>query len=266
MYYTPAETEADCSDVLYVHPFAGEMFASRNLISALARELSSAGVGVLTVDLYGCGDSSGDFGDARWDIWREDLAAAARWLQTQGRDRLCLWGLRLGALLAMDFAAHSQGHYEKIVLWQPVISGSAMLTQFFRTNLDEADSKMFAGELMDPAARKALHESKSIEVAGYEISWELVRAIDNLEIASKGQAVSAPIHWTEIGERTETPFSADSLQVIAAWKRNGVSVTTHKSVGLPFWFFPHCTDAARLLGDVKATFCQEHGQEHGAKR
>src|SRR5579862_8212418 len=70
MYYAPAETDIDYGDVLYVHPFAGEMFASRNVIAALARELASVGVGVLTVDLYGCGDSWGDFSDARWEIWR----------------------------------------------------------------------------------------------------------------------------------------------------------------------------------------------------
>jgi exosortase A-associated hydrolase 2 len=259
MYYAPAETNTNSVDVLYVHPFASEMFASRNLIAALARELSSAGVGVLTVDLYGCGDSSGDFGDARWEIWRDDLSAAARWLETQGRDRLCLWGLRIGALLAMDFAVQSQSDYEKIVLWQPVLSGSAMLTQFFRTNLDEADRSMFSGQLIDPAARRAVQENQPIDIAGYEMSWELVRAIDSLEIAPQGKAVSAPIHWTEIGERAEAPLSADSLRVIAEWKRNGVSVTTHKSVGLPFWFFPHCTDAGRLVSDVKATFCDDYG-------
>ncbi|HEX3544845.1 MAG TPA: alpha/beta hydrolase, partial [Candidatus Acidoferrum sp.] len=116
MYYPPKETDADPGDVLYVPPFAGEMFASRNLIAAVARNLASAGMGVLTVDLFGCGDSDGDFSDARWEIWRDDLAAAVAWLQEQGRDRLILWGLRLGALLAMDFAARSRQACEKIAL------------------------------------------------------------------------------------------------------------------------------------------------------
>jgi len=254
MYYPPMETDLDSGDVLYVHPFAGEMFASRNVIAALARTLAGTGLGVLTVDLYGCGDSSGDFSDARWEIWRDDLAAAVGWLRAQGRDRLSLWGLRLGALLAMDFAVQSRETYERIVLWQPVLTGRNMLTQFFRMNLDEADRGLSAGQLPDPEARKSLPDGQNIQVAGYELSWELIRSIDKLEIAPLGKAVSGPIHWMEFGKKAETPFPADTMRVIEEWKKHGVRVTTHKSVGSPFWLFPHSTDPGGLIGDVNAMF------------
>jgi exosortase A-associated hydrolase 2 len=254
MYYSPAQTKIDAGDVLYVHPFAGEMFASRNIIAALARSLAGAGLGVLTVDLYGCGDSAGDFSDARWEIWRDDLAAAVSWLQSQGRDRLSLWGLRLGALLAMDFALRSREHYESIVLWQPVVSGRNMLTQFFHMNLDEADSVSFSLQLTDPQARTSLPAGENVEIAGYPISGELVRAIDKLEIAPLGQPFSGPIHWAEFGERVENPFQADSLRVIREWKKRGAEVTAHRSPASPFWLFPHCTDPRRLIEDVHTMF------------
>jgi exosortase A-associated hydrolase 2 len=257
MYYPPEETAVDLGDVLYVHPFAGEMFASRNLIAALARDLAGSGLGVLMVDLYGCGDSSGDFSDARWEIWRDDLAAAVQWLQAQGRDRLSLWGLRLGALLAMDFAVRSRADYERIVLWQPVVTGRNMLTQFFRMNLDEADRGLLTGQLTDPEARKSLHQN--IEVAGYEVPSELIRAIDKLEIAPLGKNLSGPIHWMEFGERLENPFHPDSLRVLEEWKQEGIRVTTHKGVGLPFWLFPLSTDPGRLRGHLKAFFRDEDG-------
>jgi exosortase A-associated hydrolase 2 len=260
MYYPPAESDIDGGDVLYVHPFAGEMFASRNLIAALARQLAGAGLGVLTVDLYGCGDSSGDFSDARWEIWRGDLAAAAGWLREQGRDRLSLWGLRLGALLAMDFAARSRQTYERIVLWQPVVTGRDLLSQFFRMNADEADGKLFAGQLADPGARMRLPEVHHVEIAGYELSWELIRAIDKLEIAPLGKTVSEPVHWAEVGERADNPFHPDSLRVIEEWKQHGVRVITHKSVAPPFWLFPHSIDPSRLARDVKTMF-DEQGTE-----
>lgn len=266
MYYPPAETDIDSGDVLYVHPFAGEMFASRNLIAALARDLAGAGLGILTVDLYGCGDSSGDFSDARWEIWRDDLAAAVGWLQAQGRDRLSLWGLRLGALLAMDFAARSRETFERIVLWQPVLTGRNMLTKFFRMNLDEANSPFFTGQLTDSEARKSIPDGQNVEIAGYELSWELIRAIDQLEIAPLGNTVSGSIHWAEIGERAENPFHEDSLRVIDQWKQHGVRVTTHKSAGLPFWLFPHSTDPQRLVGDVRAMFKATFRDEHGNGR
>ncbi len=262
MYYPPAETGLDSGSVLYVHPFAGEMFASRNIISALARQLAGAGLGVLTVDLYGCGDSSGDFSDARWEIWRDDLAASVRWLQAQGQDRISLWGLRLGALLAMDFAVRSQETYERIVLWQPVLTGRSMLTQFFRMNLDEADRGLPAGQLTDTDLRKSLPAAENVEVAGYELSWELIRAIDRMEITPLAKSVSGPIHWTEFAERAETPFHADSLRVLEEWKRNGIRVTTQRGVGMPFWFFPHSTDPMTLAMDLKAIFCGEQVNEN----
>ncbi len=266
MYYPPMETDMDSGDVLYVHPFAGEMFASRNVIAALARTVAGTGLGVLTVDLYGCGDSSGDFSDARWEIWRDDLAAAVGWLQAQGRDRLSLWGLRLGALLAMDFAVRSRETYERIVLWEPVLTGRNMLTQFFRLNLDEADRGLSAGQLTDPEARKSLPDGQNIQVAGYELSWELIRSIDKLEIAPLGKAVAGPIHWMEFGKKAETPFPADALRVIEEWKQRGVRVATHKSVGPPFWLFSHSTDPGGLMADVKAMFRVAFRDEHGNGR
>ena len=261
MYYPPAETAVDGGDILYVHPFAAEMFASRNVIAAVARDLSAKGLGVLTVDLYGCGDSSGDFRDARWEIWRDDLAAAVGWLQAQGRDRLSLWGLRLGALLAMEFAVRSRETYERIVLWQPAVTGHNLLTQFFRMNLDEADTRFFTRPLTDSEARKSLPDGQNIEVAGWEIPSELIRAIDKLKIAPLGNAVSAPIHWMEIGEQTENPFHRQSLRVIEEWKQHGIRVTTHKSAGLPFWLFPHSIDPMSLMSDLKSMFSDQQGHD-----
>ncbi len=262
MYYPPTETGLDSGSVLYVHPFAGEMFASRNIISALARDLAIAGVGVLTVDLYGCGDSGGDFSDARWEIWRYDLAASVHWLQAQGQDRISLWGLRLGALLAMDFAVRSQETYERIVLWQPVLTGRNTLTQFFRMNLDEADRGLPAGQLTDAELRKSLPAAQNVEVAGYELSGELILAIDRMEIMPLAKSVSGPIHWTEFGEHVETPLHADSLRVIEEWKRNGIRVTTQRRVGRPFWFFPHSIDPRSLAADLKTIFCAEQVNEN----
>jgi len=49
MYYPPTEGAGEGYDLLHVHPFAGEMAASRNVIAAVSRHLASAGVGVLTL-------------------------------------------------------------------------------------------------------------------------------------------------------------------------------------------------------------------------
>jgi exosortase A-associated hydrolase 2 len=259
MYYRRNESAPEAGNVLYVHPFAGEMAASRNVIAALSRDLARAGFGVLTLDLFGCGDSSGDFHEARWEIWREDLVVAVRWLQEQGRDRISLWGLRLGALLAMDFAAQSGGCYERIVLWQPVLSGQAMLTQFLHINLDEMGNSPEGRQLTHPEHRRSLPAGQTIEVAGYELSSELILAVDKLNLAPLGNPLSGPIHWMEIGQKAETALRPESLHVIDAWRNRRIQVSSHKLNGLPFWLFPHCVSPQRIAQDVTAIFA--HGDD-----
>jgi len=254
MYYPPTEGAGEGYDLLHVHPFAGEMAASRNVIAAVSRHLASAGVGVLTLDLFGCGDSSGDFRDARWEIWRDNLASAVRWLRLQGRDHISLLGLRLGALLALDFAAHSGESYYSIVLWQAVLSGETMLTQFLRMNLDEMGDGPGGIPLTQPEYRKSLLPGKTIEVAGYELSSELIHAIDKLSLSHLGHAISDPILWIEMGNESEPKLRTESMQVIEAWRRVGVRISTHALTGLPFWFFPHSVAPRRIAQALAPLF------------
>src|SRR5690349_8930312 len=86
--------------ILYVHPFAEEMHKSRRTAALQARRLAELGYVVLQIDLLGCGDSAGEFGDARWDIWQSDVQAGLAWLKARVDAPLALWGLRLGAMLA----------------------------------------------------------------------------------------------------------------------------------------------------------------------
>jgi exosortase A-associated hydrolase 2 len=254
MYYPPRDSPSDASNILYVHPFAGEMLASRNVIAAVSRQLAELGFGVLLVDLYGCGDSSGDFGDARWEIWRDDLQVATRWLQEQGGERLTLWGLRLGALLALDFAAHSQGNYEKIVLWQPVLSGELMLNEFLHMNLSAEDGNAgLRGRIASREHRKKLVAGESIDVAGYCLSAELVASIDRLNLAMPAMRPPAPVHWTEFVPSSQ-PLDEASLRVIDGWKERGVSVVADTVASSPFWLFPHSLDPGHLAEQVRKTF------------
>src|SRR5207249_8517309 len=81
--------------ILYIHPFAEEMNKSRRMAALQARAFAAVGWDVLSVDLMGCGDSDGDFGDATLDAWLQDVDAAHRWLATRGSGPVWLWGLRL---------------------------------------------------------------------------------------------------------------------------------------------------------------------------
>jgi exosortase A-associated hydrolase 2 len=256
MYYPAASSSGDERNVLYVHPFAGEMLASKHMVATLARRLSSAGVGVLTVDLFGCGDSSGDFSEARWEIWREDLACAVRWLQDQGCARIGLWGLRLGALLAMDFAAHSDDAYDRILLWQPVVHGDRMMDQFFRMNfIPDRGTEETANKIASRDLRHSLSDGELVEADGYGVARELIVAIDRLSLAPLGTKISAPVHWLEIATRIEHLSDSPNPVVLEEWKRQGKRVKFSNAVAAPFWLFPYSAAARGLVDSLLSAFC-----------
>src|SRR5262245_5413710 len=70
--------------VLFVPPFAEEMNKSRRQVMLAARALAAAGFGVLLSDLYGTGDSGGEFADGRVAAWRSDLLSGAGALEQEG--------------------------------------------------------------------------------------------------------------------------------------------------------------------------------------
>lgn len=78
--------------IVYLHPFAEEMNKARRMAALQSRALAKAGFNVLQIDLLGCGDSSGDFADATWEAWQDDLVSGCSWLQAHNQGPLILWG------------------------------------------------------------------------------------------------------------------------------------------------------------------------------
>ena len=215
--------------ILYVHPFAEEMHKSRRMAALQARRLAELGYLVIQIDLLGCGDSAGDFGDARWNLWKGDVAAGLQWLR-QRTERLTLWGLRLGAALACEMA-HG---VERLLLWQPVINGEQFLSQFLRLRLA---SEMLAGGAATSALRELraeLAQGRALEIAGYQLHPELAQAIESLELASPPPAVKR-IDWLEVGAEAGAGVRPGSQRVLERWKATGLDVRTATVPGEPFW-------------------------------
>lgn len=167
--------------ILYLHPFAEELNRSRQVVARQARAFADAGYAVLQVDLYGCGDSAGDFGAADWAQWRRDGHAAMRMLAERFDAPLGLWGLRSGTLLAVELARELASNVV-LILWQPVLSGKQHLQQFLRLSL--------AADLLDGKARGGtdvfmtqLEQGRSVEVAGYSLSPGLAAGLARAELA-----------------------------------------------------------------------------------
>ena len=126
--------------MLYVHPFAEEMNKARRTVALTARGLAADGWIVMLMDLLGCGDSSGDFGEASWESWLHDIAFAHAWLAERHSVAPVLWGLRAGCLLIAQALARLDSQPD-LLFWQlsvrsgpslPVEAGS--LTMVSTTN------------------------------------------------------------------------------------------------------------------------------------
>ena len=247
LYHAPHSGE-DCRGAfIYVHPFADEMNKSRRMAAMQARAFAAVGFGVLQIDLFGCGDSSGEFRDARWDIWKEDLALAMKWLVDHVSVPISLWGLRLGALLALDFAKTSDRPIEKIMLWQPVISGESFLTQFLRLRLA---NEIFSNEKEKPTGtntmRASLFSGEILEVAGYELSPVLASAIDKLK-ASELAVTKSAIYWFEIVSESGRPMTPAATKVASAWEQRGANLQVYLVPCTSFWTTQEISECHALV-------------------
>ena len=117
--------------IIHVHAFAEEMNKSRHMVALAAEAWARDGWTVLQIDLGGCGDSAGDFVEASWVGWLEDVRLAHGWARAQNDGPVWLWGLRLGAVLACEAVARFRLDCG-LLLWQPVTSGKQHLQQCLR--------------------------------------------------------------------------------------------------------------------------------------
>ncbi len=244
LFHAPAQ--ACRGAVLYVHPFAEEMNRARRMAALQARALAALGYGVLQIDLHGCGDSSGDFGDARWDTWKRDLEAAGAWLTARTGQPLTLLGLRLGAALALDYARGAASPPAAIVLWQPALSGPALMSQFLRLRVVNDMLTGSDARAGTTALRAALARGEVLEIAGYDLHPELARAIDTLDPAVLAPR-SIPVHWFELAAAADRPLSATATGTVAAWRRARVKVAVHQIVGEPFWSTQEIAECPALV-------------------
>jgi exosortase A-associated hydrolase 2 len=248
--------------LLYVAPFGEEMNRTRRAAALQARELAAHGCAVLQLDLYGCGDSDGEFGAARWDIWKQDLALAHAWLAARSGCAVGLWGVRLGALLALDYARTAALPVAHFVLWQPVLRGAVYLNQLLRVRL-AAD--MLAGAQGNDSRRlREALRSAAQEIGGYELAPALADAIESVDAAGLG-VPGAPLHWFEVVSAPDRPAPPPALQLADAWRTRGAMVGLHAVPDQPCWATQEIAECPQLRAATMAALLAEMQPElrHG---
>lgn len=242
--YYPVDGTSHRADVVVVPPFAEEMNKSRRMFALLAARFNAIGVGTVVFDLFGTGDSEGDFSDARYDIWIEDLATVLRWLRARSAVPTSLVGLRFGGLLAADAVRRGAFPIERLVLWQPVLSGEAMMTQFLRLRVAAGMTSSANERETTTALRERLRAGKVLEIAGYTLAPALVAAIDALQLESFGLAGFPPVEWLELGSNAPAPASR---RIVERWQSRGIAVGMAQLPGAPFWNAVEIATAPELI-------------------
>ena len=255
LFHQPAPGTAVLGSVVYVHPFTEEMNKSRRMAAMQSRALAQAGYAVLQVDLLGCGDSSGDFGDASWDAWVADVVRACQWLGERSSAPLWLWGLRAGCLLAAQ-AARQLPTPCNFIFWSPTPSGKTQLQQFLR--LKAAGDMLASGAKgVTEGLRQQLAAGASVEIAGYALSPGLAQGMEQavlLPPAASLPSVPQPsrLEWLEVSTREGASLNPVAQKTIEQWGQSGFTVRSHIVHGPSFWQTTEIEDAPALVAATLA--------------
>lgn len=215
---------------LIVPPFAEEMNKSRHVLAALAVAIGDAGHDVLMPDLFGTGDSTGDFSEATLATWQADLDATIERLNPNAG--LELIGLRAGALLAADVA--SRHKVNSMTLLHPMVDGKQQLTQMLRLRL--ASGLMGGGEKETvKELKQKLAEGECLEIAGYGLSGQLATDLESLTLAKNTPSNEVRIHWIELAPETGRELMPVSQKIVNDWREKGLVIDTTIVVCDQFW-------------------------------
>ena len=219
--------------ILYVHPFAEEMNKSRRMAALAAWSFAQHGWMVLQVDLGGCGDSAGEFGDATWPGWLIDVDVAWRWLRERTQGPVVVWSLRAGSLVVSEWLkTHSAS--TPLLFWQPVTNGQQHLTQFLRLKgvsrmMEDGDAKATMAAL-----RTQLQAGRRVEVAGYMLSPNLVGGLEKARLELPSDFVGS-VQSLEVAS-SECPEPTPAVALLARrWTQRGGHWSAGAVAGPSFW-------------------------------
>jgi len=220
--------------VLVLPPFAEEMNKSRRMVALLATRLAHHGYSSVVPDLYGTGDSGGDFVDADWSTWRDDLIRVARWSEATCAPLTALLAVRLGCALACEAEIlASLPALERTVFWQPALDGSRCLAQFLRLRTAAAMANGNRESIAD--LRQALAEAGHLDVSGYRLSAQLVADLDAVKSPEVLPAGLGRVTWLELVRDGSQPPAAATTRLLDSSRAAGVSIAAHAMAGEPFW-------------------------------
>jgi uncharacterized protein len=179
VYHPPKGTAGDRTGVVLCYPVHVEYMRAHRAFRQLTSLLTRRGMHVLRFDYHGTGDSGGDESEGTLEGWTGDVGSAIDELKdTAGLSTVTLVGLRLGAALGAR-AVSGRSDVDRLVLWDPVVSGEAYLAELLRRSPAEGFRADGPGGVMG--------------VRGYPMSRELFDGLRQLALGTDPVPASVPV-------------------------------------------------------------------------
>lgn len=235
----PEQFSGSC--VLVCPAFAEEMNKSRRMLTELAQHLVQGNIGLVIPDLYGTGDSEGDYVDASVTRWMDDLAQTEKWVESRGWRIESILGIRFGCLLATNYAAKFTKPKASWVFWQPVLDGRKALDQFLRLRV--AASLMADIKETVSSLKARIATDKTLEIAGYSISEQMAKEMEVLKLDDGINKITQKIHWFEVLRDADTVVPLPVEKTV----EQVANVKLQTVVGDQFWVSTEITVNRELI-------------------
>lgn len=220
IYHPGSRTEGPPRAVVLCNSWGPDYIYSHRTVRQAAIQLAAVGFHVLRFDYFGTGDSAGELPEASVAMWLDDIRLAMHEVsEMSGVRRVMLIGLRLGAVLAGRVAATDPEKVDQIILWDPIVNGSAYLDELFR------DSRSDSEEFREPRTRAA-SVGGGHELHGFPLTDVMARDIRNLDLGSVSASlpaccrvlVSTPEHEAAlVRQRLVPPLNPAAIEWIPAF-------------------------------------------------
>ena len=217
------------------------------MVSAQAKSMAGLGYPVVLFDLFGTGDSGGQFEEATWETWINDLRFVCEWSQDHfNSNELTFWGLRAGCLLAKDFLQHEANAVSRVLFWQPIISGERVIAQLRR--LDQLSSHEKQSDLLQPGSSKS---GIYAEIAGYKLNADLIQQMSLVALEDWHIPCGVELDWLEISALEGHTLGAASERLLNTLQESSPNVIrTVVVMGQPFWFTQEVAMVPALLEET----------------
>ncbi len=230
-------------------PFGYDAICSHRSLRAFAEAGAAIGLPVLRFDYAGTGDS-GDIDPAADQIaqWTADILAAAETLRRECRvKRVCLLGLRLGALLAAVSAADSD-LVSAVATVAPVVNGRRYLRELRTFQATAIRNARTAGQ------------GERLEVTGFNLSAASVESLGRLDLMD---LPLPPAREMLILDRSDLPGARLWAEVLVGL---GGNVQYESLPGFPeMMSTPHATHVPQRMIDAAAAWLKGLPQRSGAR-